>query len=126
MLCLRLLINALKLTRAQPLGVFEQTHQKSINTAIFADPDTLVTASDDCTVSVWTVVSTERGVDLQPRPRSLFGHQTPVTILAASRVFVTLLSASVDNNVILWDLNRLEKICAIQVDIESPVLVSWE
>jgi WD40 repeat protein len=38
----------------------------------------------------------------------LFAHRSPVTVLAVSKSFSTLLSASKDGTVILWDLNRLE------------------
>ena len=38
---------------------------------------------------------------------SLFGHRTPVTVLAVSRSFSALLSASADGQIMLWDLNRL-------------------
>ena len=48
-------------------------------------------------------------VDLNPRA-CLFGHRASVNTLAASRSFRTLLSASVDGQVLLWDLNRLDLI----------------
>lgn len=44
-------------------------------------------------------------VDLQPTG-SLFGHRVPVTVLTASRSFSTLLSASADGQIMLWDLNK--------------------
>jgi len=53
------------------------------------------------------VTSPSKPVELQPRS-SLFGHKTPVTVLAVSKSFSTLLSASSDGCVLLWDLNRLE------------------
>ena len=61
----------------------------------------------DCTVSVWTLLSTSKAVDLQPRA-CLFGHDTSITTLAVSRSFSALLSASSDGHVLLWDLNRLK------------------
>ena len=46
-------------------------------------------------------------MDLQPKA-CLFGHRSAVTTLAVSRSFSTLVSASSDGQVLLWDLNRLE------------------
>lgn len=89
------------------MGLFEHLHIGQIATAVFADAKTLITAGYDCTVSVWTVLSTLKAVDLQPR-KTLFGHRRPITCLAVSRSFSALLSASCDGQVILWDLNRLE------------------
>ncbi len=89
------------------LGHFEHLHIGQLSSAIFADSQTLVTAGTDCTVSVWNLLSPGKNVDLQPRS-SLFGHRTTVNVLALSRSFSALLSASTDGTVILWDLNRLE------------------
>lgn len=61
----------------------------------------------DCTISVWTVTSTAKSVDLQPKT-TFFGHRSPVTTLAISSSHSTLLSASSDGQVLLWDLNRLD------------------
>ena len=61
----------------------------------------------DCTISVWTVTSTAKSVDLQPKT-TFFGHRSPVTTLAISSSYSTLLSASSDGQVLLWDLNRLD------------------
>ena len=87
------------------LGHFEHLHVGQLSCAIFADSRTLVTAGMDCTVSLWTYTSTGKSVDLQPTG-SLFGHRCPVTVLAVSRSFSTLLSASSDGQIMLWDLNR--------------------
>lgn len=89
------------------VGHFEHLHIGQLSSAIFADSRTLVTAGIDCTVSVWTLLAVNKNFDLQPRS-SLFGHRTPVNVLALSRSFSALLSASADGTVILWDLNRLE------------------
>ncbi|KAI2794002.1 hypothetical protein POX_a00592 [Penicillium oxalicum] len=87
------------------LGHFEHLHIGQLSHASFADSRTLVTCGNDCTVSLWTVTATSRAVDLQP-VGSLFGHRTPVTVLAVSRSFSALLSASSDGQIMLWDLNR--------------------
>lgn len=89
------------------LGLFEHLHIGQLSSAVFADSRTLVTAGTDCTVSVWNLLESGKNVDLQPRS-SLFGHRTSVNVLALSRSFSALLSASIDGTVILWDLNRLE------------------
>jgi WD40 repeat protein len=39
---------------------------------------------------------------------SLFGHKTPVTHIAVSKAFSTILTVSQDGAAFLWDLNRLE------------------
>jgi hypothetical protein len=89
-------------------GLFENLHQGQLSCAIFASSQILITAGEDCVLSAHTVItSPSKPVDLQPRS-SLFGHSTPVTTLSASKSFCTLLSASGDGTVILWDLNRLE------------------
>lgn len=44
-------------------------------------------------------------MELQPLA-CLYGHRTSVSVLATSRSFSTLLSASPDGQIMLWDLNR--------------------
>lgn len=78
-----------------------------LSCALFADSQTLVTSGTDCTISVWGFASTPKAVDLVPQA-SLLGHQTPVAVLAVSRSFSTVLSASKDGKIMLWDLNRHE------------------
>ncbi|KAL8955686.1 MAG: hypothetical protein Q9193_006552, partial [Seirophora villosa] len=90
------------------IGLFEHVHVSQISCVLLADSQTLITAGDDGVVSVWGVSYPSRSaVDLQPKG-SLFGHRAPVTVLAASRSFRTLLSADERGQVLLWDLNRLE------------------
>jgi WD40 repeat protein len=84
-------------------------HQGQLSYVIFADSKTLVTAGSDCTISIWAVVRTDNLVDLQPKI-CLFGHRSAVIMLAVSRSFSALLSASSDGKVLLWDLNRLEMV----------------
>lgn len=95
-------------------GLFENLHLGQLSCALFASSQTLITAGDDCVICAHTVVtSPSKGVELQPRS-SLFGHKSPVTTLAVSKAFSTILSASSDGMVLLWDLNRLEfvrKLC---------------
>lgn len=87
------------------LGLYENTHVGAITTAIFVDSKTLVTAGADCTIGVWNVVIGKDIVEIAPTTH-LFGHRTAVTVLAASRVFSTLLSVSSDGQVLIWGLNR--------------------
>lgn len=89
------------------IGLFEHVHVSQISCIIFADSQTLITAGEDCVISIWGVSYTSKSVDLQSRG-SLFGHRTAITTLTASRSFRTLLSAAEDGQVLLWDLNRLE------------------
>lgn len=89
----------------QLLGHFEHLHVGQLSHASFADSRTLITCGTDCTISLWTITVASKAVDLQPIG-SLFGHRAPVTVLAVSRSFSTLLSASSDGHIMLWDLNR--------------------
>lgn len=87
------------------LGLYENTHIGPVTTAIFADSKTLITAGADSTLAIWTVNKTRDAIEIEWKTY-LFGHRAPVTILAASRVFSTLLSVSADGQVLIWDLNR--------------------
>jgi hypothetical protein len=97
------------------LGHFEHLHVGQLSHASFADSRTLVTCGTDCTISLWTVTVTSKSVDLQPIG-SLFGHRAPVTVLAVSRSFSALLSASIDGQIMLWDLNRRSFVQALPND----------
>lgn len=89
------------------LGHFEHLHIGQLTTGVFADSRTLITAGTDCTIGIWSFVSSTKAVDLQPKS-TLFGHRTPVSVIAVSRSFSAILSASTDGQIYLWDLNRLE------------------
>ena len=89
------------------LGHFEHLHVGQISCAMFADSRTLVTTGTDCTIAVWSLIVDGKSVDLQPRS-ALFGHRAAVTVMAISRSFTALVTASSDGEVFLWDLNRLE------------------
>lgn len=83
-------------------------HIGQISTLTFADSKTLITAGEDCVVSVYTIQSTPgRVVELNHRS-SLFGHKTPVSNIAVSKAFSTFVTVSQDGIAMLWDLNRLE------------------
>jgi hypothetical protein len=90
------------------LGLIENTHQGQISCAAFADSRTLITAGVDCVISVWTVFSNSSKSVLIDLKTPLFGHKNPVSTIAVSRSFSTILSASSDGQVLLWDLNRFE------------------
>lgn len=96
-------------------GVSEALHIGQISCLVVADSKTLVTAGEDCVVSVWGVqTASGKPADLAHR-RSLFGHKTPVTTIAVSRAFSTLVTVSAsDGHVFLWDLNRLEFVRKLQ------------
>ena len=117
----------------KPAGLFENLHQGQISTALFASSTLLITAGEDCVISAHAIsTAPSKSVDLNTR-NSLFGHNTPVTTLAVSKSFSTLLSASSDGCVILWDLNRLEFVrkltsgrpveCAAINDISGTVML---
>ncbi|KAK7962509.1 beige/BEACH domain-containing protein [Apiospora aurea] len=89
-------------------GVNENLHTGQISCIFVADSKTLVTAGEDCVVSVHSIqTAAGKPVELVNRS-SLFGHKTPVTTIAASKAFSTLLTISMDGHAFLWDLNRLE------------------
>ena len=91
----------------KPAGLFENLHIGQISCACFADSKTLITAGEDCVVSVYALqTSPGKPVELLPRS-SLFGHKFPVTTIAVSKAFCTLLTVSADGQAFLWDLNRL-------------------
>ncbi|KAI1403229.1 beach-domain-containing protein [Hypoxylon fuscum] len=89
-------------------GVSENLHIGQISCVVVADSKTLITAGEDCVVSVFTIqTSSGKPVELLYRS-SLFGHKTPVTTIAVSKAFSTLVTVSGDGHAFLWDLNRLE------------------
>ena len=88
------------------LGLFEHLHVGQLCAGVFADSKTLVTAGTDCTIGVWSILGTSKAVELQPMS-TLLGHRKAPTVLALSRSFNTLLSASKEE-IILWDLNRCQ------------------
>ncbi|KAI0883952.1 beach-domain-containing protein [Annulohypoxylon maeteangense] len=89
-------------------GVSENLHIGQISCVVVADSKTLITAGEDCVVSVFTIhTASGKFVELQHRS-SLFGHKTPVTTIAVSKAFSTLVTVSGDGHAFLWDLNRLE------------------
>ncbi|KAL8889466.1 MAG: hypothetical protein Q9215_003257 [Flavoplaca cf. flavocitrina] len=114
------------------IGLFEHVHVGQLSCVLFADSRTLITAGNDCVVSVWGVNHTSKTVEMQPTG-SLFGHRTPVSTLAVSASFRTLLSASEDGHVLTWDLNRLEIIrklssgvpvtCARIHDVNGTIMI---
>ncbi|KAI8262996.1 Beige protein-like protein 1 [Colletotrichum sp. SAR11_239] len=92
----------------KPAGLFENLHIGQLSCATFADSKTLITAGEDCVISVYAVhTAPGKVVDLLPR-KSLFGHRSPVTNMAVSKSFSTFVSVSTDGQAFLWDLNRLE------------------
>ncbi|KAI1815404.1 beige/BEACH domain-containing protein [Poronia punctata] len=89
-------------------GVSENLHIGQISCVVVADSKTLITAGEDCVVSVFTIQSVSgQPVELVHRS-SLFGHKTPVTTIAVSNAFSTVVTISGDGHAFLWDLNRLE------------------
>ncbi|RYP22664.1 hypothetical protein DL765_001514 [Monosporascus sp. GIB2] len=89
-------------------GVNEALHIGQISCVVVADSKTLITAGEDCVVSVFGIqTASGKPVELAHRS-SLFGHKMPVTTIAVSRAFSTLVTVSADGHVFLWDLNRLE------------------
>ncbi|CRK21954.1 hypothetical protein BN1708_003535 [Verticillium longisporum] len=114
-------------------GMFENLHIGQISCVVFANSKTLITAGEDCVISVYAVQTAPgRPVDLLPRS-SLFGHKAPVTTIAVSKSFSTFVSSSADGQAFLWDLNRLEFIrklplarqveCAAINDVSGEIML---
>lgn len=96
------------------LALYEGTHVGPISTVLFADSKTMITGGADATLGVWNVNNpTADTIDMTSK-QYLFGHRTAISILASSRAFSTLLSASVDGHVLLWDLNRFDCVRVLQ------------
>ncbi|KAK2594068.1 Beige protein-like 1 [Conoideocrella luteorostrata] len=117
----------------KPAGLYENLHIGQISCACFADSKTLITAGEDCVVSVYTVHTTPgKPVELVPRS-SVFGHKTLVTAIAVSKAFSTFVTASADGQAFLWDLNQLTFIrklplvrhveCAAMNNVSGEVLL---
>lgn len=88
-------------------GVFENLHIGQISCAVFADSKTLITAGEDCVISVYTIqTAANKPVEVTPKA-SLFGHKTPVTTIAVSKAFSTFVTVSSDGQALLWDMNQL-------------------
>ncbi|KAF2215099.1 hypothetical protein CERZMDRAFT_35689 [Cercospora zeae-maydis SCOH1-5] len=87
------------------MGLYENTHVGPVTTATFVDSKTLITGGQDCTIGVWKVHQAKDMIEINSKTY-LFGHRTSVTVLAATRVFSTLLSISTDGQALLWGLNR--------------------
>ncbi|GAM85921.1 hypothetical protein ANO11243_039310 [Dothideomycetidae sp. 11243] len=104
------------------LGLFEELHVGPISTALFIDSKTLLTAGADCTIGVWELGSLSADqLDLRPKTY-LFGHREMVTHLSVARAFSTVVSASADGQVIMWDMNRFDCIRVLQAaDASRPV-----
>lgn len=91
----------------RPAGLFENLHIGQISCASFADSKTLITAGEDCVISVHALHTVPgKPVELFLKS-SLFGHKTPVTAIAVGKAFSTFVTASSDGQAFLWDLNQL-------------------
>ncbi|KAH8838367.1 hypothetical protein MCOR27_009468 [Pyricularia oryzae] len=102
-------------------GIFENLHIGQISCVAFADSKTLITAGEDGVISAFTIqTSPGKPVELLPRS-SMFGHKSPVTTLAVSKSFSTLVTVARDGEAFLWDLNRLEFIRKLKHYGRRPV-----
>jgi len=94
----------------QLLDLFEALHTDHITVAAFADETTLITASLDCTITIWSVDGHSSGPFDVQFTAGLYGHLAAVNVLVVSRTLSTVLSSSTDGKVILWDLNSHERL----------------
>ena len=117
------------------IGLSEHVHQTQVSCVLVLDSKTLVTAGADSTIGIWTMLTSTKTVTLVPKTY-FFGHDTAINALAASRAFATLLSASFDGQIMLWDLNRLKLVrklkksdrveCARINDVTGDILICHE
>lgn len=85
--------------------------------ATWVDHRTLVTASPDSTVCIWSIEDTASSlVDLELKS-GLFGHRQPVNLVVAGSTLSTLLTCA-SGEVFLWDLNTYELLRKLDVDFE--------
>lgn len=85
--------------------------------ATWVDHRTLLTASLDSTVCIWSIDDNPSGlVDLELKS-GLFGHRQPVNLIVASNTLSTLLTCA-SEEVFLWDLNTYERLRTIDVDVK--------
>jgi len=114
-------------------GVNENLHIGQISCVTVAGSKTLITAGEDCVIMVHDI-QTHPGKPVELHQRSaLTGHKTPVTTIAVSKAFSTLLTVSLDGSALLWDLNRLDFIrklpstrtveCAQINDVSGEILL---
>ncbi|KXJ94184.1 beige/BEACH domain-containing protein [Microdochium bolleyi] len=114
-------------------GVNENLHIGQISCVTVAGSKTLITAGEDCVITVHDI-QTHAGKPVELHQRStLTGHKTPVTTIAVSKAFSTLLTVSLDGHAFLWDLNRLDFIrklptnriveCAKINDVSGEILL---
>ncbi|TGZ78286.1 beach-domain-containing protein [Ascodesmis nigricans] len=133
------------------LSLHEHLHTSTITCALLPDPKTLITASADGTISIWSLhpsssssssshhhhhhhhSSNKTALEITHKA-SLFAHTTSVSHLAASRSFSTLVTADTAGRVVVWDLNRLRfvrtlpskgRVTAIAVNDVTADIVVW-
>ena len=114
------------------IGLSEHVHQTQVSCVLVLDSKTLITAGMDSTIAVWTMEHSSKTITLAPKTY-FFGHGTAINVLTASPAFATLLSASTDGQILLWDLNRLQAIrelsrgkpvqCACINDVTGDILI---
>jgi hypothetical protein len=108
------------------VGIFEHLHSGQLTASCFIDGRTLITAGTDCTIAVWKVQKTDRGMVELQWTTTLFGHKSPVVTLTASRALSAFVSASSDGRVFFWDLNRFEFVRELDLGIahkRNPVAI---
>ena len=102
-----------------------ETHSKGVYAVKFIPGDQkLATASLDCTVKLWNVHYTEKGIELELW-RTLTGHTNFALCLAADPTGKWLLSGSKDLHAILTSLEKGEMIFTVKSHSNSIITVSF-
>ncbi|KAG5439009.1 hypothetical protein PCANB_002340 [Pneumocystis canis] len=80
-------------------------HSQKITCSYFIEPYTLITASNDCIIYIWSIIQGET-IELKQKG-CLRGHSKPIISLDSSKSFSIIVSGSEDGLAIEWDLNRI-------------------
>ena len=109
----------------QVVATFEGLHQGPVACGCLADDySTLVLGGlEDCMITVWnlhksSVIAGFGSHWVVTHVAALIGHLAPITHVAVSHEYGTLVSASEDGAVLLWDLSKQRVIAPL---IERPL-----
>lgn len=99
-ICLYPLI--LRIYFKQKVQVAESTH---CTCATFADSDSLVIGSSDCTVRLWQITR-KNDTTKMTETHIMRAHTESVLCVTSSRAWFMIVSGSGDGTAVIWDLNR--------------------
>ncbi|EDV25181.1 uncharacterized protein TRIADDRAFT_26010 [Trichoplax adhaerens] len=113
-------------------------HTKTVNVVRFSTTDFLASGSDDGTIIIWKLAENYgsdkcylESEDLEVREswtvsKILRGHLEDVYDIAWSRDATRLISGSVDNSAIVWDVDKCQKLNILKEHTHYVQGVSWD